>query len=54
MFVFFLKHIFEIYVGEISKKNDKGVLEGPGTKWKVLRAISSTLKCQFTRKSQKR
>ena len=28
--------------------NNKGVLDGPWTIWKVLRAISSTLKCQFT------
>ena len=34
-------------------KNNKGVLERPGTKWKVLRAISSTLKCQFTGKCWK-
>jgi len=30
--------------------NNKGVLERPGKKWKVLRAISSTVKCQFTGK----
>ena len=30
--------------------NNKGVLERPGTKWKVLRAISSTLKFQYFRK----
>ena len=34
--------------GEISKKNNKGVLDRPWTKWKVLMAISSTLKFQFT------
>ena len=28
--------------------NDKGVLDRHWTIWKVLRAISSTLKCQFT------
>ena len=33
--------------------NNKGVLERPGTKWRVLMAISSTLKCQFTRKCWK-
>ena len=43
--LFCLHNIFEQYVGEISRKNNKGVLERPGTKWKVLRAISSTLKC---------
>ena len=30
--------------------NNKGVLERPWTKWSVLRAISTTLKCQFTGK----
>ena len=34
--------------GEISRKNNKGVLGRPWTKLKVLRAISSTLKFQFT------
>ena len=49
---FFLwKNNSENYVGEISRnKNNKGVLERPGTKWKVLEAISTTLKCQFTGK----
>ena len=28
--------------------DSKGVLDRPWTIWKVLRAISSTLKCQFT------
>ena len=28
----------------------KGVLERPGTKWRVLKAISSTLKFQYFRK----
>ena len=28
--------------------NNKGVLDGPWTKWRVLRAMSSTLKFQFT------
>ena len=36
-----LKNILEKYVGEISRKNNEGVLERPGTKWKVLKAISS-------------
>ena len=30
--------------------NNKGVLERPWTKWRVLRVISGTLKCQFTGK----
>ena len=34
-------------------KNNEGVLEKPGTKWKVLRAISSTLKCQFQENVEK-
>ena len=42
----FLKNMLVRYRGI----NDKGVLERPGTKWMVLRAISSTLKCQFTGK----
>ena len=33
--------------------NNKGVLERPWTKWRVLRAISGTLKCQFTVKCWK-
>jgi len=33
--------------------NNKGVLERPWTKWGVLRAISTTLKCQFTGKCRK-
>ena len=34
--------------GEISRKNNKGVLDRPWTKLMVLRAISSTLKSQLT------
>ena len=41
---FFLKHMLVRYGGI----NNKGVLERPWTKWRVLRAISSTLKFQFT------
>ena len=33
--------------------NNKGVLERPWTKWRVLEAISTTLKCQFTGKCRK-
>ena len=33
--------------------NNKGVLERPRTKWKVLRAISTTLKCKFTENVEK-
>ena len=48
-FSIFSKHMLVRYRG----KNDEGVLERPGTKWKVLRAISSTLKCQFSGKCRK-
>ena len=40
--------MFEKSGGDISRKNNKGVLDRPWTKRRVLRAISSTLKCQFT------
>ena len=33
--------------------NNKGVLERPWTIWRVLDAISTTLKCQFTGKCRK-
>ena len=51
---------FRCFVGEYLRKimlvryrgiNNKGVLERPGTKWKVLRTISSTLKFQECQKS---
>ena len=45
----FSKNMFVRYRG----KNNEGVLERPGTKWKVLKAISSTLKCQFSGKCRK-
>ena len=41
-----------IYRG-INNNNNKGVLERPWTKWRVLDAISTTLKCQFTGKCRK-
>ena len=44
----FIKLFWKIYKVEISKKNNKGVLGRPWTKSKVLKAISSTLKFQFT------
>ena len=46
---FFLKNTLVRYRGI----NNKGVLERPWTKWRVLRAISTTLKCQFTVKCWK-
>ena len=45
----FLKNMLVRYRGI----NNKGVLERPWTKWRVLRAISTTLKCQFTGKCRK-
>ena len=52
--LFFVRNIFpKIMLVRYRGKKNKGVLERPGTKWKVLRAISSTLKCQFTRKCWK-
>ena len=41
----YLGHLL-VNLVEISKKNNKGVLGRPWTKWRVLRAISSTLKFQ--------
>ena len=62
-FQIFRFSILEIFVGgEIFSKimlvryrgiNNKGVLERPWTKWRVLKAISTTLKCQFTGKCKK-
>ena len=49
----FLQNHFGKSGGEISRKNNKGVLYRPWTKWKVLRAISSTLRFQFTVKCWK-
>ena len=49
----------DLFLGEIFSKimlvryrgiNNKGVLERLLTKWRVLDAISTTLKCQFTGK----
>ena len=45
---FVLRNIFEKLVVRYRGKNNKGVLDRPWTIWKVLKAISSTLKCQFT------
>ena len=43
-YYFFLENMVVIYRGI----DNKGVLGRPWTKWRVLRAISSTLKFQFT------
>ena len=47
IFVFLLE-MFGKAGGDISRKNNNGVLDRPWTKWMVLMAISSTLKFQFT------
>ena len=49
-FLFFLKIFSENMLVRYRRINNKGVLERPGTKWKVLGAISSTLKFQYFRK----
>ena len=49
LFAIFLENMLVRYRGI----NNKGVLERSWTKWKVLRAISSTLKFQFTVKCWK-
>ena len=46
--LFFCKIFLENMLVRYRGINNKGVLERPGTEWRVLRAISSTLKCQFT------
>ena len=46
----FWKICWEIMLVRYRGINNKGVLERPWTKWRVLRAISTTLKCQFTGK----
>ena len=49
--LFFLGNIFEIHMlVRYRRINNKGVLERPGTKWKVLSTISRTLKFQYFRK----
>ena len=47
-FVLVSRKIFEKYGGEKSRNNKKGVLDRPWTKRRVLRAIYSTFKFQFT------
>ena len=49
-FLFFLEIFSKNRLGRYRIINNKGVLERPGTKWKVLRTISSTLKFQYFRK----
>jgi len=50
VFDFFEKYFRKNMLVRHRGTNNKGVLERAGTKWKVLIAISSTLKCQFTGK----
>ena len=47
-YCFFWKIFSKIMLARYRGINNKGVLDRPWTIWKVLRAISSTLKCQFT------
>ena len=49
----FTQHMFGKKLVRYRGINNKGVLERPWTKWRVLRAISSTLKFQFTVKCWK-
>ena len=44
----FCKSVLQNMVVRYRGINNKGVLGRPWTKWRVLRAISSTLKFQFT------
>ena len=47
--IFFLGNIFlKFMLVRYRGINNKGVLERPWTIWRVLEAISTTLKCQFT------
>ena len=48
----FLQNMFGNLGVRYRGKNHKGVLDRPWTKWKVLRAISGTLTCQFTGKHE--
>ena len=45
---FFWEILLEIMLVRYRGINNKGVLERPWTIWRVLEAISTTLKCQFT------
>ena len=50
---FFWKIFLKIMLVRYRGINNKGVLERPWTIWRVLEAISTTLKCQFTGKCRK-
>ena len=43
-----LQNMFENMLVRYRGIDNKGILDRPWTIWNVLRAISSTLKCQFT------
>jgi len=51
--IFVFVTYFWKYCDDISRKNNKGVLDRPWTIWKVWKAISSTLKFQSTGKCSK-
>ena len=51
VFIFFCKYLRGNMLVRYRGINNKGVLERPGTKWKVLKAISNTLKFQECQKS---
>ena len=52
--IFFVGKIFsKIMLVRYRGINNKGVLERSWTIWRVLEAISTTLKCQFTGKCRK-
>ena len=53
LYIFFCKILSGNMLVGYRGINNKGVLERPWTKWRVLRGISGTLKCQFTGKCWK-
>jgi len=52
MFLFFCEIFLQNALVGYRGINNKGVMDRPWTIWKVLMAISSTLKCQFTGKHE--
>ena len=51
--LFLLKIVLKNMLVRYRGINNKGVMERPWTKWRVLRAISTTLKCQFSENVEK-
>ena len=51
--IIFLEIFSKIMLERYRGINNKGILERPWTIWGALEAISTTLKCQFTRKCRK-